>query len=154
MKTLLYVDDSSDDRFLVERACRSAGVSFQLKTVAGGFEAVRYLSGEGEFHNRAENPLPDLLLLDLKMPEVDGFQVLHWIRGDPTTHAIPVALYTGSLIQEDIAKGYSEGANLFITKPPQFATIIEIVRAVDECLAASPMNIEAVAQYSAPAQQG
>jgi len=98
MKTLLYVDDSSDDRFLVERACRSAGVSFQLKTVGGGFDAVRYLSGEGEFHNRAEYPLPDLILLDLKMPEVDGFEVLHWIRGDPTTHAIPVALYTGSLI--------------------------------------------------------
>ncbi len=129
-------------------------MSFQLRTVAGGIEAVRYLSGEGEFHNRAANPLPDLIFLDLKMPEVDGFQVLHWIRGDPATRAIPVALYTGSLIQEDIAKGYSEGATLFITKPPQFAKIIEIVRAVDECLAVSPMNIEAVAQFSAPAQQG
>lgn len=153
MKTLLYVDDSSDDLLLVRSACRRAGVSFQLKTVESGFGAVCYLSGEGEFHNRAENPLPDLILLDLKMPEVDGFQVLRWVRGDPTTHTIPVALYTGSFIQEDIAKGHSEGANFFITKPLQFATIIEIVRAVDECLAATPVNFEAMAQFSAPAQR-
>ena len=104
MKTLLYVEDSPDDRFLVERACGMGQVSFLLKTVESGFEAIRYLSGEEEFGDRAENPIPELILLDLQMREADGFEVLRWIRGDPTTRAIPVALYTGSFIAEDIAK--------------------------------------------------
>ena len=151
MKTLLYVEDSPDDRFLVERACGMGQVSFLLKTVESGFEAIRYLSGEEEFGDRAENPIPDLILLDLQMPEADGFEVLRWIRGDPTTRAIPVALYTGSFIAEDIAKAYSEGANYFITKPSQLAALIEIVRAVDQCLASDSTRCEALARFSTPA---
>ena len=102
MKTLLYVEDSPDDRFLVERACGMGQVSFLLKTVESGFEAIRYLSGEEEFGDRAENPIPDLILLDLQMREADGFEVLRWIRGDPTTRAIPVALYTGSFVSDTV----------------------------------------------------
>ncbi len=128
-----------------------AQVSFRLKTVESGFEAIRYLSGEDEFGDRAENPIPDLILLDLNMPEADGFQVLRWIRSDATMRTIPVALYTASIIAEDIAKGYSEGANYFISKPPQLATLIEIVRAVDKCLVTDLTNCEALARFSAPA---
>jgi len=150
MKTLLYVDDSPDDRLLVQRACEKARVSFQLKTVDGGVQAVRYLGGELEFGDRAVFPLPDLILLDLKMPEMDGFQVLHWIRANPATRSIPVALYTGSFIAEDIAKGYAVGASLFISKPPELSTLIEIVRAANECLAANFPNWEPLARFSAP----
>jgi CheY-like chemotaxis protein len=149
MKTLLYVDDDPNDRLLVESACRRASVSFRLKTSESGVEAIRYLSGEGEFDNRAEHPLPDLILLDLKMPEMDGFEVLRWIRANPATRTIPVALYSGSSLSEDIAKGYSQGANYFISKPPQLATLIDFARAVDECLAAEPDNREALARFSA-----
>src|SRR5438105_10445813 len=70
MKTLLFVDDEPNDRLLVELGCERAGVSFQLKTVASGVEAIRYLSGEGRFADRVEHPLPDLIFLDLKMPEM------------------------------------------------------------------------------------
>jgi len=150
MKTLLYVDDSPDDRLLVQRACEKARVAFQLKTADGGVQAVRYLSGEMEFGDRAVFPLPDLILLDLKMPEMDGFQVLHWIRANPATRSIPVALYTGSLIVEDIAKGYAAGASLFITKPPELSTLIEIVRAANECLTANITKWEPLARFSAP----
>ena len=149
MKTLLYVDDSPDDRLLVQRACAKARVSFQLKTVDSGIQAIRYLSGELEFGNRAEHPLPDLILLDVKMPEMDGFQVLRWIRANPKTRLIPVALYSGSLIAEDIAKGYAEGANCFISKPPQLSMLTEIVRAANECLAADSTTFKALARFSA-----
>ena len=154
MKTLLYVDDSADDRLLVQRACRRARVSFGLQTLESGVEAIRYLNGEGEFADREEHPLPDLILLDLKMPAMDGFQLLSWIRCNCAMRAVPVALYTGSLIAEDIAKGYAEGADYFITKPPQFGTVIDIVRAVDKCLAADPTNCEALARFSAPEEGG
>ena len=149
MKTLLYVDDSPDDRLLVQRACEKARVSFQLKTADGGVQAVRYLSGELEFGDRAVFPLPDLIWLDLKMPEMDGFEVLHWIRANPATRSIPVILYTGSFIAEDIAKGYAEGASLFISKPPELSTLIEILRAANECLAANIPNWEPLARFSA-----
>jgi CheY-like chemotaxis protein len=130
-------------------------VSFQLKTVESGVQAVRYLSGEMEFGDRAVFPFPDLILLDLKMPEMDGFQVLHWIRANPVTRSIPVALYTGSFIPEDIAKGYAEGVSFFITKPPELSTLIEIVRAANECLEANSTNWEPLARFSAlPVKSG
>jgi CheY-like chemotaxis protein len=148
MKTLLFVDDNQNDRLLVEIGCRRAQVSFLLKTVESGVKAIRYLSGEGEFADRVEHPLPDLIFLDLKMPEMDGFEVLHWIRSHPATRATPVAVYSGSFIPEDIAKGYSGGANYFITKPSDLTVLIDIFRAADECLAADPSNDDALSQFS------
>jgi len=150
MKTLLFVDDSPNDRLLVEIACKRAQASFLLKTVESGVEAIRYLSGEGRFADRAEHPLPDLMFLDLKMPEMDGFQVLHWIRCHPAARATPVAVYSASFIPEDIAKGYADGANYFITKPSDLTVLIDIFRAADQCLSSDPWNDDALAQFSEP----
>src|SRR5687767_9298909 len=150
MKTLLYVDDSPDDRFLLRRACRNGGVAFVLKTLAGGVESIRYLRGESEFANRAEHPLPDLVFLDLKMFDMDGFQVLRWIRANPATQAIAVVMFSGSFIMKDIIKGYGEGADYFIPKPPDFETLVEIVCAADKGLAADPKNCEALARFAVP----
>ena len=148
MRTLLYVDDNPDDLFLVECACRNARVSFLLKTANSGTDAIRYLSGDGEFANRTENPVPDLILLDLKMPEMDGFQVLHWIRTNPSTQTIPVAHFSASLLPGDIAKSYCGGADFFIVKPSVLTTLIEIVRAADEFLASDLKNCEALTRFS------
>ncbi len=150
MKTLLFVDDEPNDRLLVELGCERAGVSFLLKTVESGVEAIRYLSGEGRFADRVEHPLPDLIFLDLKMPEMDGFQVLRWIRSHPATRVTPVAVYSASFIPEDISKGYADGANYFITKPSDLTVLIEILRAADKRMVADPRNDDALAQFSAP----
>src|SRR6267154_335037 len=115
MKTLLLVDDDPNDRLLVEIGCGRARVSFLLKTVASGVEAIRYLSGEGEFADRGEHPLSDLIFIDLKVPAMDGFQRWRWRRGHPWTRLPPGAVYSASIVPEDIAKGYSDGANCFIT---------------------------------------
>ena len=148
MKTLLFVDDDRNDRFLVEMGCARAQVSFLLKTLESGAEAIRYLSGEGEFADRVKHPLPDLIFLDLKMPEMDGFQVLRWIRSHPATRVTPVAVYSASFIPEDIAKGYSDGANYFIIKPSDLTVLIDIFRAADKCLAADPWNGDALVPCS------
>jgi len=150
MKTLLFVDDDPSDRLLVEMGCRRAQVSFLLKTVESGVEAIRYLSGEGRFADRVEHPLPDLIFLDLKMPEMDGFQVLRWIRGHPATRTTPVAVYSASFIPEDIAKSYSGGADFFITKPSDLTVLVDVFRAADKCLAADSWNDDALAQFSEP----
>jgi len=151
MKTLLFVDDDPNDRLLAETACRMARVSFVLKTLESGVDAFRYLSGSGAYADRAVFPLPDLIFLDLKMPEIDGFQVLRWARNRAETRATPVAMYSASLIPEDIAKAYSLGANYFITKPSSLTVLLDIFRAVDESLAADPSSDQTLAQFSAPA---
>lgn len=153
MKTVLYVDDNPNDLFLSERACRNGRVSFLLKTTNSGTAAIRYLSGDGGFANRTENPFPDLILLDLKMPEMDGFQVLRWIRTHPATRMIPVAVFSASLIPGDVVKGYAEGANYFIIKPSALTTLIEIVRAADEFLASDSKNDDALTRFSEPRVQ-
>jgi len=153
MKTLLFVDDSPNDRLLVEMGCKRAQVSFLLKTVESGIEAIRYLSGEGRFADRVEHPLPDMIFLDLKMPEMDGFQVLRWIRSHPATCVTPVAVYSASFIPEDVAKGYSDGANYFITKPSDLTVLIDIFRAADKYITTDPRNDDLLARFSELARE-
>src|SRR3954471_22205823 len=93
MKTVLYIDDSADDLYLFSKACQVAGVSFVLKLADGSELAREYLSGAGEYADRRAHPLPDFVLLDIKMPQMDGFEVLKWIRTYPPISQTMVALY-------------------------------------------------------------
>jgi CheY-like chemotaxis protein len=117
---ILLVEDQEDDVFLIRKAFRKSGVLNPLHVVRDGAEAVEYLSGEGRFVNRDEHPLPELILLDLKMPRMDGFQVLQWIRNQEGISELPVIVLTSSEQTWEINTAYSFGANSFLVKPGDF----------------------------------
>src|SRR5947207_12735882 len=95
-KVLLYVDNSEDDLFLFSAACKMAHVRFQLVQLNGGPKAILYLDRHDIYADRDQFPDPDITLLDVKMPDVDGFAVLRHLRSDPARAAWPVALFTSS----------------------------------------------------------
>lgn len=134
MKTVLYIDDSADDLFLFQRACKLGGVSFHLELAEGSGSGRRYLAGEDEFADRRAHPLPDFILLDIKMPEADGFDVLRWIRAHPPVSRTMVALYSSSTVDKDVLRGYLTGTTYYIPKPHTVDTLVELSIGLDQCL--------------------
>src|SRR4051794_193642 len=128
---ILVVDDRDDDLVIIKKAFEKARVINPIVTVNGGEEAIRYLKGEGEYSNRKEYPLPSLVLLDLKMPKVDGFDVLEWIRGEPTLASMRVVVLTSSDQMKDVNRAYEMGANSFVTKPVGSEKFLELANALN-----------------------
>jgi CheY-like chemotaxis protein len=114
---ILLADDSDDDVTMFRRAFRRAGFQNPIQVVSHGEDAVAYLKGEGRFANRSEYPLPALLLLDLKMPRKNGFEVLQWLREEISLRSLIVVVLTTSDAVQDINRAYRLGANSFLTKP-------------------------------------
>jgi CheY-like chemotaxis protein len=127
---ILIVDDSEDDVLLVRTAFEKAGLTNPVYVLRDGQEAIDYLSGTGAFTNRAEHPLPDLILLDLKMPRMDGFQVLDWIRKQPGIRSIPVVVLTTTQQMAEVNRAYSIGANSFLVKPMDFSNYVELSKLI------------------------
>jgi len=119
-QTVLYVEDSADDFVLFKLASNRCGTPFSLQRAADGEEAIAYLRGAGAFADREEHPFPDLVLLDLRMPRLDGFEVLHWIRANPGTKTLPVVVLAGSSFRADIRRALELGANSYAAKPAKF----------------------------------
>lgn len=117
---ILLAEDNADDVAMLRRAFRLAGIDLPLQVVSDGEEAVAYLLGQGKFENRAEYPLPDLFLLDLKMPRMNGFEVLDWLRKHPTLAPLRTVVLTTSDEIRDVNQAYELGANSFLTKPIEF----------------------------------
>jgi CheY-like chemotaxis protein len=124
---VLLVDDREDDVILTQQAFSRATVPNRLCVVRDGAEAIAYLQGEGKFADRAEFPLPDLLLLDINMPKVDGFGVLQWVRSNPTHQSLRVVMLTTSDDMGDIDKAYAMGVNSYLVKPLKFDSFVELV---------------------------
>ena len=133
-KTVLYVDDSADELFLFHKACQSEGVSFRLKLADGADVATEYLMGVEGYRDREANPLPDFVLLDIKMPERDGFEMLKWIRTHPHSSHITVALYSASIVDKDVLRGFLTGTTFYIPKSQGMERLRELASALDECL--------------------
>ena len=148
MKTVLYVDDSPEDLLLVRSAARLAGAQFMLVEATGGAEGIRYLAGQTESTDRARSTLPDFVLLDIKMPEIDGFAVLKWIRTNEKTRSLPVALFSASTLPTDLQRGQSEHADYFITKPAELKHLVEIIRTLDAYLSGSGHGFAGLRQLS------
>lgn len=130
-KTILLVDDSRDDRELIGLAIEKAGIQLEVETVVDGTELADYLFAVGDYTHRDVRQMPDLILLDLKMPKLDGcqtLQMLRRVRGQP--HLPPVVVFTSSDNEQDIADAYCAGANSYIRKPIDSSEFIEIVRRV------------------------
>ena len=119
-QTVLYVEDNADDFLLFKLASKKCGTPFSLRHAADGEQAIEYLSGAGDYADREEYPFPDLVLLDLKMPRLDGFEVLKWIRTNPTTKTLPVVVLAGSSFRADIRRALELGANSYAAKPAKF----------------------------------
>lgn len=128
---ILIVEDNPDDVLLVRRSFALAKVLNPVQVVTNGEDAIAYLGGSGKYENRAEFPLPSLVLLDLKMPGLDGFDVLSWIRNEPTLHALRVVVLSSSDEMRDVNKAYQLGANSFLVKPVDFERFVEISRALN-----------------------
>jgi len=116
-KTILVAEDSEGDAFVLQRAFEKAQIDAELHFVADGQDAVDYLLGVGPFTDRKVHPMPRLLLLDLRMPRLSGFDVLGWLQKHPTLKRLPVAVFTSSNIDKDVDRAYDLGANSYIVKP-------------------------------------
>jgi CheY-like chemotaxis protein len=114
--TILIVDDDDNDIFFVKRAFTDINVHCTFQMLKNGQQVVEYLDGQGEYANREKYPLPMMILMDLKMPMMDGFEVLAWLRSRPGIKVIPTIVFSSSDLPTDITRAYELGANSFMTK--------------------------------------
>jgi len=123
---ILHVEDSEEDLELFRRACEAAGLPAEFRRVTDGFEAVGYLMGSNDFSNRNRYPLPDLIVLDLKMPGMGGFDFLKWLRQESGFSSLPVLIFTVSTNAQDKARALAEGATGYFIKPKDFETLVRL----------------------------
>ncbi|HYG22390.1 MAG TPA: response regulator [Verrucomicrobiae bacterium] len=128
--TILLVEDSPDDVFFMKRAFRLAGIQAELQVAEDGEKALDYLAGNGVFGRRADFPRPDIVLLDLRLPRVPGFDVLKWMREQDAFHCVPVIVLTSSKEDSDMQQAYALGANSFLVKPSDANELAAMVRAL------------------------
>jgi CheY-like chemotaxis protein len=115
---ILLVDDNPDDVFIFKRALKTARISHRVEVVASGEEALNYLASKGRYEDQKKYPPPFLIFLDLKMPRVDGFEVLSWIRQESSLNSTCVVVLSGSDEPGDQQKVTTLGAYLYMVKPP------------------------------------
>ena len=126
--TLLHIEDDQNDVLLFQHACQKCGATCSVQVVADGDEAVAYLSGTGKYHDRARFPYPQLVLLDLKMPRLNGIEALTWIRKNEKLKHVPVVVLSSSNHGVDIRRAYDAGANSYLVKPVDFNALVEIAK--------------------------
>lgn len=136
---VLYAEDDENDAFFMRRAFGKLRNPPALRIVPDGRKAVDYLSGAGTFADRAANPLPLLLLLDIKMPYLTGREVLTWVRQQPALAPLPVVMLTSSTQTGDIEYCRKAGANAFLVKPSQAERLGELAQSIANLCATLPM---------------
>jgi CheY-like chemotaxis protein len=130
---ILLAEDDKNDIFLMRRAFDNAGFLNPLYVVHNGQEAIHYLEGNGEYSQRDKYPLPGLMLLDIKMPLMDGFDVLAWLRTQPQFNTLPVVVLTSSKLDADILKTRELGVFDYRVKPATFEDLVRLLDDVRKC---------------------
>lgn len=125
---VLIAEDESSDLWLLTQAIETADLPIRLQVFRDGDEVIKYLQGNGEFNDGTQHPLPDLLILDLKMPRMNGLEVVRWVRRSTEYCYVPIVMLSGSVVHEDIDQAYGEGANAFFTKPNGFEELREMIK--------------------------
>ena len=131
-QVILLVEDNEDDIFFMQRALEKAGVAGLLQVARNGQQALDYLAGHEAYADRAQFPVPHLVFLDLKLPHVPGFEVLSWMRAQPSLRNIPVVVLTSSPQERDREKAHELGAEGYLIKPPTRETVREATRCLRE----------------------
>ena len=127
-ETILLVEDNPDDVELTMRAFRKNNIANNLVVARDGIEALDYLFCRGDYASRDIKNTPRLILLDLKLPKMDGLQVLEHLRAEERTKLVPVVILTSSKEEQDLLSGYKSGANSYVRKPVDFNQFVEAVR--------------------------
>jgi len=127
-KVILLVEDNPDDEALTLRALKKNKIANSVVVAHDGVEAVDYLFGTGAHAGRDANDLPQIVLLDLKLPKLDGFDVLRRIRADERTKFLPVVILTSSKEERDVVQSYRHGCNSYVRKPVNFDEFLEAAR--------------------------
>jgi two-component system, response regulator len=127
-KVILLVEDNPDDEALTLRALKKNNIGNDVVVARDGAEALDYLFGTGTYSGRDTRVLPAVTLLDLKLPKIDGLEVLKQVRADDRTRLMPIVILTSSKEEQDLINGYTLGANSYIRKPVDFSQFVEAIR--------------------------
>src|SRR5687768_14416173 len=125
---ILVVEDNADDEALTLRALKKNNIGNQVFVVRDGAEALDFLFGTGAYADRDTQDMPQIVLLDLKLPKIDGLEVLRRLRADESTRLLPIVILTSSNEEQDLIVGYKNGANSYIRKPVDFKQFAEAIR--------------------------
>ena len=129
---VLVVEDNPDDIFFVRLAFDAAKLHHPLFSVCDGRQAIEYLSGAGQYADRKQFPLPRFVFTDLKMPHLDGFELIKWMRNDAYCRRVPIIALSGSGIAEDVNRSYELGANAYMVKPVGATAVERLLRTIGE----------------------
>jgi len=129
---ILLVEDEPDDVFFVQRAFHSADLKHPLFAVGDGQEAINYLSGKGPYADHSVYPLPQLVLADLKMPRVSGFDLIAWMRNDKHCKLVPIIILSSSALAADVNRAYALGANAYMVKPADAHSLERLFQTIAE----------------------
>jgi CheY-like chemotaxis protein len=129
---VLVAEDNPDDALLLRRAIDRAGIRARIKIVSDGEEMLLYLQGLGAYTDRSSNPLPALMILDIKMPRKTGLEVLEWLEANPEFAVVPTVVLSASGVERDIRQAYNLGANTYFVKPSTFEELVETMRMIQK----------------------
>jgi len=134
---ILLVEDNPDDVFFIQRAFHTAHIKHPLFAVGDGQQALDYLCGKGRYADRTVYPMPGLLLADLKMPKVNGFELVEWMRMNKKCKLIPIIILSSSALAADVNRAYALGANAYMVKPADALSLQQLFRTIADFWVAS-----------------